>query len=87
MKKKLSDHINIETAPQDFPKEKIIRICLTDDSDNHMMPVDHDAMSMSQQFPEESFITVYENGIPTTLSVKQLISDTLIHVLASLNHE
>lgn len=42
---------------------------------------ERDAMVMSKEFPQEAFITVYCNGIPTTMSVSELIGDTLISIL------
>jgi hypothetical protein len=36
--------------------------------------VDPDAQDMSEQFPEDLIITVYQNGIPVTLSLTQLLT-------------
>jgi len=46
-----------------------------------------DAMIMSQEFPEDAFVTVYANGIPTTLSVTELVRDTVISILAQSRPE
>ena len=63
--------------------EKIIRISLQDaEEGNPLQVIDQDAISMSAQFPEEPIITVYQNGAPVTMSVRDLITDTLISVLA-----
>lgn len=42
---------------------------------------ERDAMVMSKEFPQEAFITVYCNGVPTTMSVSDLIGDTLISII------
>ena len=73
------------TAEQTFPKEKILRVTLRDKDHNALRVSDPDAMFMSQEFPNESFITVYSNGIPTTLTVKQLLADTLLQVLGKVD--
>lgn len=41
---------------------------------------ENDAMIMSQEVPNEPFITVYQNGIPVTMSVTELIQDVVISV-------
>lgn len=42
---------------------------------------ERDAMLLSREFPGESFLTVYNNGIPCTLSVNELIKDVMISIL------
>ena len=38
-----------------------------------LQAIDPDAQDMSIQFPEDMIITVYQNGIPVTLSLTQLL--------------
>ncbi len=40
-----------------------------------------DAMLMSIDCPNEPFLTVYQNGIPLTLSVNELIKDVMISIM------
>lgn len=40
-----------------------------------------DAMLMSVDCPNEPFLTVYQNGVPITLSVNELIKDVMISIL------
>ena len=67
---------------QSFPKEETVRVCLKTASDQTVAVNDPDAIEMSKMFPSEPIITVYQNGIPTVLSVKQLITDTMLQVMA-----
>lgn len=41
---------------------------------------ERDAQLMSQEFPNEPFITVHQNGIPLTMSVNELVRDVLLTV-------
>jgi hypothetical protein len=84
-KKNVPSRINdIVVKPQKVDPAKIIHVCLeTNDDDSAVVAVDPDAMQMSMMYPGEPIITVYNNGIPTTMSVKQLITDTMLQVLAN----
>ena len=73
-----SVYINVEQLEQ--PKEQVIRVCLRDANGNIITPEDPDAISMSQQFPDQKIITIYHNGIPETMSVNQLIKEALLQV-------
>ena len=42
---------------------------------------ENDAILMSQDFPEEAFITVAQNGVPCTISVSELVKDVILQVL------
>ena len=66
---------------QAFPREETVRVCLKTASDQTVAVNDPDAIEMSKMFPSEPIITVYQNGIPTVLSVKQLIADTMLQVM------
>jgi len=82
-KTEIPEDYRITVRPQAFPKEKTVRVCLkTDGGDQTVAVNDPDAMEMSKMFPSEPIITVYQNGIPTILSVKQLITDTMLQVMA-----
>ena len=65
---------------QSFPKEETIRVCLKTANNQTVAVNDPDAIEMSKMFPSEPIITVYQNGIPTVLSVKQLIVDTMMQI-------
>lgn len=41
---------------------------------------DPDAAMMSTQFPAEACLTVYQNGIPVTTTVKQLVEEVLLSI-------
>lgn len=40
-----------------------------------------DAILMSQEFPDEPFITVAQNGVPVTMSVSELVKDVILQVI------
>lgn len=82
-KKVVSDFNDIVVKPQKVDPAKIIHVCLQTEDDHQIVAVDPDAMEMSKMYPGEPIITVYNNGIPTTMSVKQLITDTILQVLAN----
>ena len=42
---------------------------------------ENDAMLMSIDCPNEPFITVYQNGIPVTMSVSELVKDVILSVI------
>ena len=44
-----------------------------------------DAMLMSIDCPNEPFLTVYQNGIPLTLSVNELVKDVMISIMMKEN--
>lgn len=48
---------------------------------------ENDALLMSQDFPDEPFITVFQNGIPCTMSVNDLIRDTVISIMAATKED
>lgn len=76
---------NLQTAPMDYFDERTIKVVLKEEpTDVQILAVDPDAMAMSKAFPNTPVITVYHNGIPTVMSVKQLITDTLISVLGKV---
>ena len=75
-------HIAVKQQPQ--PQERIIRVNFLDERNHLLQAYDHDAMSMSQKFPTEPCLTVYQNGIPTTMSVKQLVKETLLQIQGEL---
>jgi hypothetical protein len=72
------DYFKVEAKQQ--PQEKVIRICLRDTDGKVLAADDPDAITMSQQYPDEKIITVYHNGIPEVMSVNQLIKEALIQV-------
>lgn len=76
------DYFKVE--PKQQPQEKVIRICLKDGNGNVLAAEDPDAITMSQQYPDEKIITVYHNGIPEVMSVNQLIKEALIQVKGSI---
>ena len=82
-KKVKSEYRDIAVKPQQVAPEKIIHVCLQTEDDSQIVAVDPDAMQMSKMYPTEPIITVYQNGIPTTMSVKQLITDTMLRVMAN----
>lgn len=82
-KKVKSDFRDIAVQPRQVPEEKIIHVCLQTDDDQAVVAVDPDAMEMSKMYPTEPIITVYQNGIPTTMSVRQLITDTMLRVISN----
>ena len=81
-KKAACTNLAVETKPQS--DDSVIRVNFLDGKNRIIQSYDHDAMSMSQKFPNEKIITVYQNGIPTTMSVKQLIQETLLQVNVKL---
>lgn len=83
MKKVKSEYGDIVVKPRRIPEEKIIRVCLQTEGDQQIVTVDPDAMEMSKMYPNEPIITVYQNGIPTTMSVQQLIKDTMLRVISN----
>ena len=77
--------LKIDTQSTQLTPDDIISILMGKDTfDSTNVAVDADAAAMSKQYPNEPIITVYQNGIPTTMSVKQLITDTLISVLGKV---
>jgi hypothetical protein len=48
---------------------------------------EHDAMIMSQEFPGENFLTVFNNGIPCTMSVSELVRDVMLTVFNQIGLE
>lgn len=77
---KKSNFANLAVKQQPQPQERIIRVNFLDEHNNLLQAYDHDAMSMSQKFPDDLCLTVYHNGIPTTMSVKQLVKETLLQI-------
>ena len=78
--------IRYETDPESFktivlkvhkqaaPKDPYIDVYPRSEGEN-------DAILMSQEFPEEAFITVAQNGVPCTMSVSELVKDVILQVL------
>ena len=82
---KPAEFINVQTQPVDYTDERAIKVVLKEEStDMQILAIDPDALAMSKAFPNTPVITVYQNGIPTVMSVKQLITDTLISVLGKV---
>lgn len=46
---------------------------------------ENDAMLMSIDCPNEPFVTVYQNGIPVTMSVSDLVKDVILSVIMKEN--
>ena len=46
---------------------------------------ENDAMLMSQEYPNERFITVYSNGTPCTMTVNELVRDVILSVFANID--
>jgi hypothetical protein len=44
-------------------------------------------MIMSQEFPGENFLTVFNNGIPCTMSVSELVRDVMLTVFNQIGLE
>ena len=73
------------TAPApEYPSERIIRIRLKDDTGASLNAIDVDAAEMSRQFPGIPIITVYQSGAPVTMSVNQLVKETLLQVIGNV---
>ena len=81
-KKTVLTDLSVKT--QDQPEQQIIRVNFLDAKNHLLQAYDHDAMSMSQKFPEEKCLTVYHNGIPETMSVTELVKDALLHIKAEI---
>ena len=79
---KPAEFVTLKIDSQSFTPEDIISILMGKDSfPSTNVAVDADAVALSKKYPNEAVITVYQNGIPTTMTVKQLFTDTLISVL------
>lgn len=81
---KPAEFVTLKIDSQSFTPEDIISILMGKDSFSSTdvaVDADADAIALSKQYPNEAVITVYQNGIPTTMTVKQLFTDTLISVL------
>lgn len=81
-KNKPAEQVFVETKQYEFPEEKVIRVVLKDQDVQEIVALDPDAIAMSKRFPSEPIITVYNNGIPTVMSVKQLLSDVMLQIKA-----
>ena len=81
-KKSVVTDISVQPVAQ--PDQQIIRVNFLDSKNHLLQAYDHDAMSMSQKFPNEKCITVYHNGIPETMSVTELVKDALLHIKADI---
>lgn len=81
-KKSVVTDISVASVAQ--PEQQIIRVNFMDAKNHLLQAYDHDAMSMSQKFPEEKCLTVYHNGIPETMSVTELVKDALLHIKADI---
>lgn len=75
---------DISVQPLEQPDQQIIRVGFLDAKNHLLQAYDHDAMSMSQKFPNEKCITVYHNGIPETMSVTELVKDALLQIKADI---
>ena len=42
-------------------------------------------MLMSQEFPNDRFITVYQNGMPATMTVNELVRDVILSVFGNID--
>lgn len=81
-KKSVVTDISVASVAQ--PDQQIIRVNFLDSKNHLLQAYDHDAMSMSQKFPNEKCLTVYHNGIPETMSVTELVKDALLHIKADI---
>ena len=81
-KKAVMHDISVKTTDQ--PDAQIIRVNFLDSRNHVLQAFDHDAMSMSQKFPNEKCLTVYHNGIPETMSVTDLVKDALLQIIAEI---
>ena len=81
-KKSVVTDISVQPVAQ--TEQQIIRVNFLDSKNHLLQAYDHDAMSMSQKFPNEKCITVYHNGIPETMSVTELVKDALLHIKADI---
>lgn len=46
---------------------------------------ENDAMLMSQEFPNDRFITIYQNGMPATMTVNELVRDVILSVFGNID--
>lgn len=81
-KKSVVTDISVQPVAQ--TEQQIIRVNFLDAKNRLLQAYDHDAMSMSQKFPNEKCLTVYHNGIPETMSVTELVKDALLHIKADI---
>lgn len=58
----------------------VVHAQLHNADDQVIVPVDYDAQEMSKQDPTSPYLTVYYNGIPTTLSLKKLVTDIVLDI-------
>lgn len=78
--------IHYETNPETF-KTIVLKVHKKAQPNDPYLAVypksegENDAMLMSQEYPDEAFITVHQNGIPCTMSVSELVKDVILQVL------
>lgn len=63
-----------------YPAERSIMTTLKTAEGSPAIVVDPDAVAMSKQYPSENITVVYHNGIPTVMSVRQLVEEALISI-------
>ena len=76
------EYIDIEAKAQPIEVDVpiIVHATLHTSDGSDLCVNDPDAAMMSTQFPAEACLTVYQNGIPVTTTIKQLVEEVLLSI-------
>lgn len=75
-----SVYLKAETQPIKVDVPIIIHTRLQSGDGAVISAVDPDAAMMSEQFPREYCLTVYQSGAPVVTTVKQLVEEVLLSI-------